>query len=286
MVSVIIVNYFSADMLKRCFASLQDAHELIVVDNSADVKEQELLSSVAEQESRLRLIFNQKNLGFARAVNQGAAQAEGDLLLILNPDTFLLEDTLALLKAELAKEGVGAVGPFIQFPDGKEQPGARRLTPTPARAFAKLFGLTRLGLMKDHNLAGTELPREPQAVEALSGACMLMRKNLYQELDGMDEAYIMHCEDLDLCMRIRLKGLELRFVPAAKVVHEKGHSSSRQPLWVAWHLHKGMLRYYRKFFRSQYPTVLWFLVVIGVYLRFFVYTSIKLVKRWFEGTSK
>ncbi len=283
MVSVIIVNYFSADMLERCLMSLIDVHEVIIVDNSVDLQEKKALTTLEQNRPSLKIIFNKQNLGFARAVNQGAAQAEGDTLLILNPDTFLFKDTLGLLEVELAKEGVGATGPFIQFPDGTEQSGARRLTPTPARAFAKIIGLTRLGLMKDHNLAGSDLPLEPQAVEALSGACMLMRKDLYQELNGMDEAYIMHCEDLDLCMRIRLKGLELMFVPAAKVVHEKGHSSSRQPLWVAWHLHKGMLRYYQKFFRSHYPAPLWFLVVLSVYLRFFVYSFISLSKRLFKG---
>ncbi len=279
MVSVIIVNYFSSEMLIRCAKSLKGIYELIIVDNSVDVRERQNLETFAQNYPMAKLIINNHNIGFARAVNQGAQQAQGDTLLILNPDTYLFEDTLDLLQNQLHKEGVGAVGPFIQFPDGSEQPGARRLTPTPARAFAKLFGLSRLGIMEDHNLAGSSLPLGPQPVEALSGACMLIRKDLYQQLGGMDEAYVMHCEDLDLCMRIRLEGLELIFVPEAKVVHEKGHSSSHQPLWVAWHLHKGMLRYYRKFFRSHYPAPLWLMVVLGVYFRFAAYSIIKLTKR-------
>lgn len=279
MLSVIVVNYFSADRLLRCAASIAIEHELIIIDNSVDDQEKTILDEFARNLEHVRVFFNAGNLGFARAVNQGAQEAKGETLLILNPDTLLFEDTLPQLCQVLTEAGVGAVGPLILFPDGTEQAGARRLTPTPGRAFAKLFGLSRLGLMKDHDLAATRLPEKPEAVEALSGACMLMRKDLYQKLGGMDEAYIMHCEDLDLCMRIRRAGLELIFVPGAKVIHEKGHSSSRKPLWVAWHLHKGMLRYYSKFFRSDYPAPLWALVVLGVYFRFAIYSVMTMIKR-------
>lgn len=278
MISVLIVNYFSATMLLECAKSLKGIHELVVVDNSADPGERQTLETL-RQTQKVKLIFNSQNLGFAKAVNQAAAEAEGDLLLILNPDTYLFDTTLPLLKAELAKDKVGAVGPFIQFPDGREQGGARRLAPSPGRAIAKLLGLTRLGISRDYDLSKTELPKAPQPVEALSGACMLLSKDLYEELGGMDEAYIMHCEDLDLCMRIKLKGLELVFVPDAKVVHVKGHSSNRQPLWVAWHLHKGMLLYYRKYFRARYSAPMWFLVVASVYARFIVFSMIKLAKQ-------
>jgi GT2 family glycosyltransferase len=269
MVSVIVVNYFSADCLPTCAESLAGSnHELIIVDNSVDAAEQTALKSLSQTFDVKHLLFNTQNLGFARAVNQGAKLAQGEALLIINPDAYLLKNTLQNLVTELFKDGVGAVGPLIQFPDGTEQAGARRQTPTPSKSFAKLFGLSRLGLMKDHNLAGTALPTIPEAVEALSGACMLIKKELFWQLKGFDETYVMHCEDLDLCMRIRLAGFKLMFVPTALVIHEKGHSSHKRPLWVEWHLHRGMLIYYRKFFRKLYSPLLWLGIEGLVYLRF------------------
>ena len=283
MISAVIVNYFSSSVLAQCAESLQNIHELIIVDNSANVSEKEALLDLAEHHNNMQLLFNTKNLGFAKAVNQGAALATGKAILLLNPDAFVAEDALEILYAELFKEGVGVTGPLIQYPDGKEQAGGRRLTPTPARAFAKLFGLSQLGLMKDHNLAGTQLPEKADAVEALSGACMLIRTSVFRDLGGFDEGYIMHCEDLDFCMQVRLAGLELMFVPDAIVTHKKGHSSLQQPLWVAWHLHKGMLRYYRKFFKVNYPAPLWVLVKVGVYLRFLAVASMNVSLRAFRS---
>lgn len=265
-------------MLPRCADSLRGAaHELVIVDNSVDAAEAEYLQALAKARPNTQLIINSTNVGFARAVNQGVKASTGAALLLLNPDAYLLGDALGVLSKALAQDGVAAVGPLLQYPDGTEQSGGRRLTPTPRRAFGKFFGLSRVGLMKDHNLSGTRLPDTPVEVEALSGACMLVRRDLYCQLNGLDEAYTMHCEDLDLCMRLRLAGYKLHFVPQAVVVHSKGYSSKRQPLWVAWHLHRGMLRYYQKFFRSSYPPVLWYMVVLGVYARFLGVSVISLL---------
>ena len=267
LVSVIIVNYHSSKVLSQCLASLGTEHQIIVVDNSVSATETSALKVLEKQYPNVRLLFSKSNIGFAKAVNQGAKEASGDALLILNPDAYLSKDALQEMLSQLGKDNVAASGPLICFPDGTEQAGGRRQTPTPARAFAKLFGLSRLGLMRDHNLAGTDLPSEPQEVEALSGACMLIRADVFHELGGMDEAYTMHCEDLDFCMRANLEGHKLMFVPSAVVVHEKGHSSRRKPFWVTWHLHRGMLRYYRKFFRHKYTPVMWVLVLTGSYVK-------------------
>ena len=281
-VSVIVVNFFSSDVLARCMASIPNECELIIIGNSVDKDEAEKVKELATVREHTSLIFNEENVGFARAVNQGVALAQGKAILMLNPDAYLLPGALERLYQALTK-GVGAAGPLIQFPDGTEQPGARRLTPTPTRAFAKLFGLSRLGLVKDHNLAGTPLPEQADEVEALSGACMLVKRDLYESVGGMDEGYVMHCEDLDLCMQLRLAGHKLLFVPDARVIHDKGHSSKRQPLWVVWHLHKGMLRYYRKFFKKNYSPLLWPAVILGVYARFAAYSIVSFALKYIKS---
>jgi GT2 family glycosyltransferase len=83
-----------------------------------------------------------------------------------------------------------------------------------------------------------------------------------------DEDYFLHCEDLDFSMTLRRHGWKILFVPDARIVHDKGGCSRSRPIFVEWHKHKGMVRFYRKFFRHQYPGMLMWLVWLGVWLRF------------------
>ncbi len=103
---------------------------------------------------------------------------------------------------------------------------------------------------------------------AISGACMLVKREAVEDVGWWDEEYFLHCEDLDWCMRFRQKGWKILFVPDARIVHAKGACSQEQRLFVEWHKHKGMMRFYRKFFSHQYPSVLMGLVTVGVWLRF------------------
>ena len=107
---------------------------------------------------------------------------------------------------------------------------------------------------------------------------MLIKRKALDDVGLWDEGYFLHCEDLDYCMRFRKNGWKIMFLPQAKVVHEHGACSKSRPFFVEWHKHKGMLRFYRKFFRQQYPHVLWCGVVFGVWFRFVVVSSYHLVK--------
>lgn len=274
MISAIIVNYFSSDVLARCLTSLSTAAEIIIIDNSVDATETEALHALAK-EFEFTLQFNTYNAGFAVAVNQAAKLAKGDAYLLINPDAFLVNDALKRLSAELG-EGVAVTGPRILFPDGKEQKVSRRKTPTPKRAVTKFLGLARFA--KDPLDYG-DLPDSIQAVDALSGSCMLVKANVFWELGGMDESYRLHCEDLDFFMQVLNAGYTSVFVPDALAIHEKGHSSSHHPVWVSWHLHRGMLLYYKKFFRQKYTSIMWTAVVTSVYLRFVVHASSATLKQ-------
>ncbi len=97
---------------------------------------------------------------------------------------------------------------------------------------------------------------------------MLIKREAMQEVGEWDEGYFLHCEDLDLCMRFRQKDWKILFIPTVKIIHDKGTCSRTRPIFVEWHKHKGMLRFYRKFFRQQYPGALWPLVAFGVWFRF------------------
>lgn len=102
----------------------------------------------------------------------------------------------------------------------------------------------------------------------MSGSCMLVKREAVEDVGAWDEGYFLHCEDLDWCMRFHLKGWKVLFVPDAPVTHVKGACGEGLRLFVEWHKHKGMVRFYRKFYRDRYPRALWGLVVAGVWLRF------------------
>ena len=122
------------------------------------------------------------------------------------------------------------------------------------------------------------LPERPVEVEAISGACMMARREAVDDVGLWDEGYFLHCEDLDWCMRFRSKGWKILFVPSARVTHYLGVSSKSRPVFVEWHKHKGMMRFYRKFFKRQYPLGLMGLVAVGVWLRFVLVATLKAVR--------
>ncbi|WP_445571876.1 glycosyltransferase family 2 protein [Pseudomonas sp. E102] len=273
---VIIVNYNAGDLLlasvRSAFAA--GASKVIVVDNDSHDDSLMLLARIDAATGSLQIVRNATNLGFAAACNQGARLSEASNLLFLNPDTELAADAIdRMLQALRSSPGIGMVGGFLCNPDGSEQAGGRRVFPTPRRAFMRAFGLSRLSalfpsVLSDFLLHKEPLPRVPVAVEAISGACMLVKREAIESVGLWDEDYFLHCEDLDWCMRFHQAGWRVLFVPDARVMHVFGGCSRHRPYFVEWHKHLGFLRFYRKFFRRKYPTVLWVSVIIGVWLRF------------------
>ena len=285
-VSVVIVNYNAGPCLIDCIKMvLSQAREVVLVDNaSSDTSLADCLK-VFSSDSRLRVIKNNDNVGFAIACNQGYAQAQYEFVLFLNPDCRLLDGTLAKLVLPFQKdENVGMVGGLLVNSDSSEQAGGRRAVPTPWRSFVRTFGLYKLSsrwprLFFDFALHQQPLPDQPIEVEAISGACTLVQREAVEDVGLWDEGYFLHCEDLDWCMRFRQKGWKILFIPDAPVVHDKGGCSHVRPIFVEWHKHKGMVRFYKKFFRHQYPWgVMWF-VIAGVWLRFFLLALHHLLKK-------
>jgi GT2 family glycosyltransferase len=233
---------------------------------------------------RLHVLDQGRNTGFAAACNAGMREAHGEFILLLNPDCVVGEDTLATVRAALdADPGGGMAGCLLRNEDGSEQEGCRRSVPTPGRAFARAFGLSRLRRRAgasggDFVLSDQPLPTAPVPVDAISGAFMMVRRSAVEAVGALDEAYFMHCEDLDWCMRFRQSGRRILFVPTTSAVHHKGTSSRARPVRVLWHMHRGMVRYYRKFFRGEYPAPFLWLVVAGVAVRFSALASIALAR--------
>ena len=277
-ISAIIINYNAGLILNEAVNSLLCSAviaKVLVVDNGSVDHSMDEMEHLADSQSRLINIYNKANLGFAAACNIAiAAAGENDYLLFLNPDCLIDKEALeTLLSCMKSSPQLGMAGPLILNPDGTEQAGGRRAVPTPWRAFVRIFGLSRLRerypcLFSDFMLNEQPLPDGPTEVEAISGACMLVRRDALLDVGPMDEGYFMHCEDLDWCMRFHQRGWKVIFVPEARVVHHLGSCSHSRPIFVEWHKHKGMMRFYRKFFRHQYPGILLWIIGAGVWLRF------------------
>ena len=272
-ISTIIVNYNAGELLRSCVDSLLNCPleiEIIVVDNASKDGSLDALLGLP----RVQIIKNTANVGFAAACNTGARIATARFLLFLNPDCSFKPGALVELLDAMGADGcVGMVGGFLTNLDGTEQAGSRRAVPTPWRSFVRAFGLVRFAnrwprLFFDFHLHNQPLPDHAIEVEAISGACMMVKREAMQDVGEWDEGYFLHCEDLDWCMRFRQKGWKILFVPSSQITHALGVCGSSRPVFVEWHKHKGMIRFYHKFFRHQYPGVLMGLVTVGVWLRF------------------
>ncbi|WP_256324923.1 glycosyltransferase family 2 protein [Nitrosomonas sp. Nm132] len=274
-VSLVIVNYNAGSLLADCLqAALEQAQHVIVVDNASSDSSLVELEKRFPAEHRLQIIRLDKNVGFAAGCNIGLKAATTPFILFLNPDCMLTPGAVVrLMQVMEADSRVGMVGGQLLNSDGSEQGGSRRAIPTPWRSLVRAIGLHRLAkywprLFFDFHLHHQPLPEKPIEVEAISGALMLVRREVIEEVGAWDEGYFLHCEDLDWCMRFRQKGWKILFVPEVQVLHYKGVCSQARPIFVAWHKHRGMVRFYQKFFRDQYPGILMWLVTVGVWVRF------------------
>lgn len=285
LVDVVIVNFNAGDALACCVKSvLNQKHpvRILVADNaSSDGSIAALKRSIPATENVV-VQLNDVNRGFARAVNsviqkfvlkEGPGN-EASYLLILNPDCEMLPGSLSALCEALEQDpGAALAGPVVVDDAGRPSRGTLRRFPDPWLALLTFSGLWRLGRWIPA-FAGVEiqdnLPVETTVAEAVSGACMLVRKAEFLEAGGMDGAYGLHCEDLDLMYRLRQMGRYCLYVPGAKVYHAQGLSSASRPVWVHWQKHRGMQRFFRKFQAGQTSLPLRWLVITGIWLRFAV----------------
>ncbi|EIJ44070.1 putative glycosyltransferase [Beggiatoa alba B18LD] len=287
-VSIIIVNYNGGELLTRCvlsaLASQQIDFEIFVVDNASDDTSLATLRAAVHNDKRVTILQNERNEGFAKASNRPIPQTRGQYHLFLNPDCLIQPDTLYRFCQTLAQyPHVGMAGALVRNPDGTEQAGSRRGTPSPWRSVVRVLHLDKLlpnhPRFKSFVLTQEPMPTEPTEMEGISGACMFVRRQAMEQVGTMDEAYFLHCEDLDWFMRFRQAGWTILFIPDIEVTHIKGACSRRHPIRVLWYKHRGMVRYYRKFFRQQYPIWLQWGVITAVWIRFAMLLLIQSILR-------
>lgn len=244
-VTAIVVNYNAGDELREALGSI--ARELggrpwegFVVDNAS----QDGSAAIAHEFApHVTLIANAANVGFGRGVNQGLARARAPFVLIMNPDCHLQPGAVTALEDELGHHPRCAIaGPRILDPDGSVQGSARGDPDMFTGFFGRSTALRRLLPwlpVARRNVVDTSVPAggASRAVDWLSGACVLARRDALAQAGGFDERYFLYWEDADLCRRLRARGYEVRYVPAAAAVHRVGHSSrtARAPSVRAFH---------------------------------------------------
>jgi N-acetylglucosaminyl-diphospho-decaprenol L-rhamnosyltransferase len=267
--SVIIVSWNVRDLLLRCLLSVApDGYscEIVVVDNgSTDGSTDMVRSSFPE----VRLVANAENRGFTAANNQGLALAQGRHLLLLNPDTEVQGDALSTMVGYLDDHPeVGALGPQLRYPDGSLQSSRRRF-PTFATALVESTVVQEWWrdnrILRRYYMADT--PDDAiQEVDWLVGACLLVRREAYQHVGGLDEGFFMYSEELDWCRRLKAAGWQIVYLPAAVVVHHEGKSSEQVVPARHIYFQSSKVRYFRKHHgRVQAEGLRWFLLATFVY---------------------
>ena len=231
--SIIIVNFMTRELLKSCLNSILDEkdikYEIIVVDNSSS---DESLEIVMEDFPSAYLIKNQKNVGFAKACNNGIKHATGKYILLLNPDTELMGSTVNMLVSYMENnKDVSAAGCKVLNPDGSVQLSCGYL-PSIASVFWGGEKINRIYRKMFPNstffgACGITSDRldERHEVENLLGACVILRRSVLDEIGCFDENMFMYFEECDLFYRIRRAGGKIMYIPDAEIMHHAGGST-------------------------------------------------------------
>jgi GT2 family glycosyltransferase len=251
--SIVIVTWNSAADIDACIDSLNFGHEfeVIVVDNASTDDTRSLLA----QHHHVSVIANERNEGFARANNQGLRIATGDYVLLLNPDTKVDLGALDVLSDFLdAHPDAGAVAPRLVNPDGTTQTSIRSL-PTAASTLWELTGLARLfprsRVFGRWKMLYFDYERE-SVVDQPMASCLMLRRNVLNDLGGFDEKFPIFFNDVDLSERMADAGWKTFYLPTARVVHRRGASTSQARPRMITASHRSLFRYLRKHDRSGF----------------------------------
>ena len=230
-VSVSIVNWNSSSQLKRCLDSVYSQEgvdkEVIVVDNASSDFDPRLFE---KSYPSLKLLVNKENVGFAKALNQAVGVSNGEYLLFLNPDVeFEGRDGLRQLLDFIRKDRkIAIVGPKLLNPDGSLQPSGRKFP-----SFVDLvYGLDPplfSKFIRHDPFQRTDFDKVVE-VDEVSGACFLIRKDVFKAVGGFDENFFLYFEEVDLCKRVKRMGFKVYYYPEVKVFHQWGASSRKNPL--------------------------------------------------------
>ena len=272
LLTIIIVNYNTKLFLEQCLHSVYRAakglaHEIIIVDNNSTDGSGEYLPT---KFTEVKFIFNKKNTGFAKACNQGLHISSGKYILFLNPDTMVPEDCFQYCISFFETHpDAGTVGVRMFDDKGHFLKESKRGFPSPGASFYKLFGIasafprskTFSKYYADH------LPEnENNPVDVLSGAFMMIRKNVLQQTDGFDESFFMYGEDIDLSYRIQQEGYKNYYLGKITIIHFKGGSTTYNHKYINM-FYAAMKLFVQKHYKGKRSPLFIGLLYTGIWVR-------------------
>jgi len=278
-VSVIMVSYNTCSLtissLRSIYGSIFPAKsasslgqlqfEVIVVDNGS---QDDSVKQIKRLFPQVVLLVNDENVGFAKANNQAMACASGRYVLLLNSDTIIQPDTLAVMLDFM--EGhpeAGAAGCKIILPDGKLDKACKRGFPRPIDSFYYVCGFSRLfPRVKRFNQyqLGYLDPDELYPVDCLVGAFMFVRRTTIDQVGMLDEDFFMYGEDVDWCYRIKQAGWVNYYCPLTQIIHYKGAGNRRRSSKIVYEFHRAMWLFHKKHYWNKYSKLTNVLVYAGI----------------------
>lgn len=253
-INPVVVNFRTPDLTLKCVESIvrlgiAAPEDIVVVENASP---DDSFARLSAELSGVRLIRAAANGGFGAGVNIGAAMCEHDYILVLNPDTYFEDGSIAKALAVLDDQpDVGLVGLDLVYPSGERQYSARRFYSL-LDVLGRRLSLGRYWPVKSridrHLMRSAWDSGAPFDAEWVMGTGFVVRRELFFNLHGMDEAYFLYMEDVDLCARVWQSGARVVCVPGARLVHDHQRSSAAGPFSRAGRLHmQSLLRFRQKF---------------------------------------
>lgn len=269
-VSIVIVNYNTGKLLRSCLESVYAGangtpFDVWVVDNNSH---DESVTIVRSQFPTVNVVQNASNVGFSRANNMVISKSGSDYILLLNPDTLVIDDAIdRMMKFMDEHPRVGIAGCKVLNGDGTLQLACRRSIPTPKVAFYRLTGLSRLfpnsRVMARYNLT-YEDPEKPHEVDAVSGAFLMIRRKAVEDIGLLDERFFMYGEELDWCLRAKRAGWAVMYYPLARIVHYKGESTKYNSRKAALEFYRAMYLFHKKHFAKDHWPITNLLIYTGI----------------------
>ena len=272
--SIVIVNYNVKYFLEQCLCSIEQAagdidHEVIVVDNASTDGSTEYIT---ERFPKVKWIASKENNGFSKGNNIAFAQAKGEYILMLNPDTIVTREALEGCISFMDKHTeAGACGVYMLRTDGTFAPESRRALPTPFVAFCKMSGLSKL-FPKSRTFGRYYMQyldkNKENPIDIMSGAYMFLRHSTIKETGTLDETFFMYGEDIDLSYRILKQGYKNYFLPL-RILHYKGESTNKSSYRYVHTFYRAMLLFFKKHY-SHYSLLISLPIRIAIYSHAFL----------------
>ena len=288
--SVIIVNWNTKKLLEDCLRSIfkftkDVGFEIIIVDNGSEDGSQTMVKKKFPQ---VKLIPNKDNMGFAKANNQGIKLATGKYILLLNSDTYLIENSFKKLveKAD-GLDDLGALGALLLNEDRSIQQSVGFFPDLPQVFWWMTFIDDLPGgiVLKPYHVDHDSFYKSEHEVDWVTGASFLIPKKVTDEVGFLDEKIFMYGEDFEWCFRIKKSGFKVYFSPAAKIVHIGGGSVNKIRTNAFYGEFKGLVYFYKKYKGRTSLQILLFLLKMGTLLRivaFAIFGRIKTAKSYVE----